>query len=327
MKSIWHSQKLFNRVWWRKISTRKTISARKNLTADIQTIFYTDDPLHYESYKIDYDSKFRKSLCIENATLNPKTGVVWVNNRLLVESTVWDARDLKKWEPNPKVFHSLRGEFKSLPDNSYFHFLIEDLPRYIEIHRWNPASKTISGSRSRYVTDTLDFLTPSNYLILSSPVRLEKLFLSEKINGKLFSRHDLKLLTDTFSQLLTKTKQEKIFISRRDSVGEKYNSRGLRHKDQVEYIFKQLQFRIVFMEDLSVLEQIKLASNSAVIAGFHGAGLSNIIWASEGSTIVEITNSRMTNHFRYISEICAHKYFRFSVQDSLSDLIRSLDKI
>lgn len=327
MSSIWRSQRLMNRIWWRELTTRKTISARKNFTTEIHTLFYTDDPLNHESYKIDYESNFRKSLCVKNAKLNPKTGVVWVNDRLLVESSVWDVKDLKKWEPNPKIFQSLSGEFKSLPDNSYFHFLIEDLPRYIEIHRWNQTSKTISGSRSRYVIDTLDFLTPSNYLVLSSPVRLEKLFVSEKINGKLFSRHDLSLLSDTFSQLLTKTEEKKIFISRRDSIGEKYNSRGLRYKDQVEYIFKQYQFQIVFMEDLSFLEQIKLASSSSVIAGFHGAGLSNIIWAAEGSTVIEVTNSRMTHHFKYISEICAHKYLRFSVQNSLSDLVSSLDKI
>ena len=326
-KLLWFAQRIMIRIYWNKLLTNKTVSARKNKPQDITTMSFTDDPLNYDSYKSDIDSNFRKIVRVQNVKLNPNTGVVWLRNKILAESSVWDIKDLVKWEPNPLIFTTLSGSYKSLPDNGYFHFLIEDLPRYIEVHKYDNASKTISGAKSPYVISALNFLSPQNYISLTEPVRVENLILSEKINGKLFSESDLDLLNNSFSSLLAHSNNNRIFISRKDSTGEKYDSRGLQYRHQIESIFKKFEFQIIFMENLSFNDQIKLAKSASIIAGFHGAGLANIVWAMKGSTVIEITGSRVTNHFKYISDLCGHKYMSFSIPTSFSSLEKFLKGI
>lgn len=323
-KLLWFVQRLIVRIYWNKLLTKKTVSTRKNKTECITTLSFTDDPLNYDSYKTDIDSNFRKIVRVQNVKLNPNTGVVWLRNKILTESSVWDIKDLVKWEPNPLIFTTLSGSYKSLPDNGYFHFLIEDLPRYIEVHKYDNSSKTILGTKSPYVISALNFLSPQNYISLSEPVRVENLILSEKINGKLFSESDLDLLNNSFSSLLAHSNNNRIFISRNDPMGQKYDSRGLQYRQQIESIFKKFEFQIIFMENLSFIEQIKLAKSASIIAGFHGAGLANIVWAIKGSTVIEITGSRVTNHFHYISDLCGHKYMRFSIPTAFSSLEKFL---
>jgi len=324
---VWILQKLFIRIRWTKLLIRQSTSTRISEFSGVHTIFLTEDPLPYLSYKTNDTNAFRKVVCVQNAKLNPKTGVVWRDNQLLIESSVWDVKDLKKWEPNPKIYIRLRGTFKSLPDNGYFHFLIEDLPRFIEVHQWDRLSKTILGSKSLYLKDAIEFLDPTNYLLISGPARVDKLYLSEKITGKLFSDNDLALLRSPFSTLLNESGGRKIFISRRDSGGDKFSSRGVFFKQDIEDLFMNFQFEILYMEDLNLLDQVRISSSCSIIAGFHGAGLANIVWAKKGCKVIEITNNRITNHFKYISNICGHTYMRFSVEQPFSELKGLLESV
>ena len=75
----------------------------------------------------------------------------------------------------------------------------------------------------------------------------------------------------------------RIFISRNKAA-----IRKLANEDEIWPLFEAAGFERVFMEDLSFEEQIELMSQTQVLAGPHGAGLTNMMFCPAGSTVLEI---------------------------------------
>lgn len=93
--------------------------------------------------------------------------------------------------------------------------------------------------------------------------------------------------------------RKKIFISR-----SKAPSRDIKNGKEVEKKFAEAGYEIVLCEDLSVKKQISLFSSASVIAGAHGAGFTNMIWAPEGCKIIEVFDM---NHMNYCYASMASK--------------------
>ncbi|NVD44746.1 glycosyltransferase family 61 protein [Qipengyuania atrilutea] len=75
----------------------------------------------------------------------------------------------------------------------------------------------------------------------------------------------------------------RIFISRKKAA-----IRKLANEDEIWPLFEEAGFERVFMEDLGFEEQIELMSQTQILAGPHGAGLTNMMFCPAGSTVLEI---------------------------------------
>lgn len=325
-KIFWFLQKILVRSPIRIFPSQFKFSARISQSDSINVEQISQEALRLNHYKIAKSSDFRRILKITRPALNPKTGLLWLDKKIVVESTLWNYEDLRNLEPCPIFPRKIDGEFLSLPDNSFFHFLIEDLPRYLQARSLKQESKTIVGSRSKYILEMLNTFAGDSYLVAGYAIMPEIVYISEKISGELFSSFDLDILRQNFNQYLIKSERQNIFISRKDISGTKYVTRGVNLKNSIEEIFINKGFKIVYFEKMSLFEQISLSHNANVIAGFHGAGLANIIWASPGTRIIEITGNRVTRHFEHISKICSLNYSLYSVQYPLLDLDRLIDE-
>jgi capsular polysaccharide biosynthesis protein len=71
--------------------------------------------------------------------------------------------------------------------------------------------------------------------------------------------------------------------------------RRLANEDEVWPLFERHAFERVFMEDLPFEEQVRLMQETAVLAAPHGAGLTNMIFCTEGTRIVEIADLGFPN--------------------------------
>lgn len=78
-------------------------------------------------------------------------------------------------------------------------------------------------------------------------------------------------------------RSEKLFISRQAGA-----TRPIANLQAVEQLFRRMGFDVHLMEKLSPLEQLELMRGRSHIAGFHGAGLSNIISADQDTKILEL---------------------------------------
>lgn len=322
---LWNLQKVLHRFFYNIFKGPISFDARSRNSKLIAPLVNTKEFVGLANYKNTKGAEYRRILKIKNSILNPKTGVIWLNREMLEQSSCWDTRKLEKWEPRPYLAKNIYGVYTFLPDNGYFHFLIEDLPRFIESIQVIKNSVTLIGSNSNYVIKSLDVLNQSKFEIKKSPAKVECLILSEKINGRLFSKKDLHLLRTSFSSYIYPSINDSIFISRKDLSGKKFESRGIEKRNEIENIFKNYGFKVIYLEDLSFLDQITTISRAKNIAGFHGAGLSNIVWA-EDANVIEITKNRKTQHFEHISKICKHRYDMFSTNLSVKYLHQKIIK-
>jgi capsular polysaccharide biosynthesis protein len=91
----------------------------------------------------------------------------------------------------------------------------------------------------------------------------------------------------------------RIYVSRRDTP-----KRRLVNEEELFSELRKLGFSRIVPGEMSVPEQITAFANASVIVGPHGAGLTNLIFAPPGSTIVEICSKRIAHmpEFRFIAE-------------------------
>lgn len=77
--------------------------------------------------------------------------------------------------------------------------------------------------------------------------------------------------------------RELIYISRAQARG-----RQIINETEVSNFLSQLGFQTVFLEKMSVLEQVALFANAKVIISPHGSSLTNLVFCNPGATVVEL---------------------------------------
>ena len=80
-----------------------------------------------------------------------------------------------------------------------------------------------------------------------------------------------------------KKTQERIYVSRKLAV-----KRHLTNEDDFLGVLEKHEFRKVYLEQMSIREQVELFSSASHVLGPHGAGLTNVIFAPFDVKILEI---------------------------------------
>lgn len=86
------------------------------------------------------------------------------------------------------------------------------------------------------------------------------------------------------------TPKRRIYVSRARA-----SRRRLLNEEEVWPLFEGKGFERVFMEDLPFEQQVTLMQETAVLAAPHGAGLTNMLFCSEGARVVEIADLSFPN--------------------------------
>ncbi|MFT5760205.1 MAG: hypothetical protein ACI9LM_004989 [Alteromonadaceae bacterium] len=99
---------------------------------------------------------------------------------------------------------------------------------------------------------------------------------------------------------------KKVFISR--SLNDR---RKIVNESELLPVLIQHGFQIVTMESLDFEAQVNLLMHADVVASIHGAGLTNMLWMPEGSTVLEIRKADDAHNNCYFSLASAlnHKYY------------------
>ena len=99
--------------------------------------------------------------------------------------------------------------------------------------------------------------------------------------------------------------RKRIFITR--SVGK----RGIVNEDEVNAILKKYHFINISFDNLPMEEQMNIIYNAEIVAGVHGAGLSNLVFSSQHTKccIEIIPKSHVTPAFWFLSSSLGLSYF------------------
>jgi len=97
----------------------------------------------------------------------------------------------------------------------------------------------------------------------------------------------------------------KLWVSRR-----KADHRRIANEEKLYPILKKYGFEIVLAEDLSFYRQIEVFTGASVIAGMHGAGLTNMVFMPPDSAVIEVRQAgdRQNNCYFSLADALRHRY-------------------
>jgi hypothetical protein len=193
------------------------------------------------------------------------------------------------WVPSPEI---LPGAWTSLAScwadgTNYYHWLFDGLTRLMVREHLPETTRILIPSRIKpFASETLemlglgDFTTP----LSGRPLRPERFyFCSPTAMTGAWNPVGCDWLRQAFSDYRGPSRSgPPVFFTRRGV------SRVPAESKEIESMFQEYGFEVVECAELTVREQIKRSSEASAIAGFHGAAMSNLVWAHPGTPVLEI---------------------------------------
>lgn len=211
-----------------------------------------------------------------------------------------------------------------MPTPEYFyHFLIDDLASLLRVLEENPEYKPMFfGPIPKYVEEVLELLGISYEISSQSVITIRDLKVPKKklqymleFQASIQSRIKKELLLDTKSP-------SKIYIGRRNLAR---NDEIL--EDKLRALLVPNGFVEVFPDELSFLEQARLFANAEAVIALHGGALSNIVFCSRSTKIIEIFNHEYRTYpFGRISEELGFEYVALE-SSNLEEMTNQLSRV
>jgi len=233
------------------------------------------------------------------------------SGQIIKESSSWPGdRLLYAWpSPHRQQISKFTTYSDSLfmPSYGFYHWLIEDLPTFIQCVSYFPARPVLVNKNApKYVHDFLESIP-------NGIEYTEKFFVAKNLASVTRGddvgwplKSDIDVLLEFFNAERGSVEGRKLYISRKNS------SRSPANENKVEEILKGRGFEIVQSECLHLREAINLISTADVLMGPHGAGLSGQVWMKSGSRCIDLAaSSYWTEDIYRLSSILSHKYIPF----------------
>jgi len=101
-----------------------------------------------------------------------------------------------------------------------------------------------------------------------------------------------------------------IYVTRKDAL-----TRRLLNEDRVLDILEKYGFESVELTGISIIEQAKIFASAKIIVSPHGAGLTNIVFCSKNSYVIEFMPDSYTNLcFQRLSGLLTLRYYALSAK-------------
>jgi hypothetical protein len=253
------------------------------------------------------DSK--KVFRIRNVTLNSASGYLFDSRGLLIaDFSSWSLPHmlLDRW-PNRGSARQIHwsGDVVFLGTQGYYHWLIEDLPAFLQAMDEAPNARVLVRRRSPgYVLDALKIAGIASQ---DAPIsaRLETFVFASRSVALQPSPIDVARLRKfkEHVQFTGAQSPRRLYVSRRAAGRTPIN------ESAVESLLLNYGFEILESESVSLAEQIRMFANAEIVVGTHGAGLANVVWCSEGSShLVEITREHFPKCFAELARVASVSY-------------------
>jgi capsular polysaccharide biosynthesis protein len=223
--------------------------------------------------------------------------------------------------------------------HNYYHWLLEVVPRVMVMRSAGlTADWYIIESQSRYQRRVLELLgIPSERLI--QPHYALNVQADMLIRPSHPGLDAWKGLANAIGQGLPKSERiaagqssRRIYISRKEAA-----HRKVANEAELQAMLESHGFETHSFETLDFARQVSLISSADYIVAVHGAALANLIFAREGTRVIEIcpVNRYNTDCFPRISHKCGHKHvtvlagstrFRQELNVNLADMALALER-
>jgi capsular polysaccharide biosynthesis protein len=193
----------------------------------------------------------------------------------------------------PRVTDSLVSLVSSC--HSYFwHWMMDSLPKVIlaEESGFSGIYLVPSESRAPWVAESMELLGIPSHRVHhqdGSDIHACTLFIPTFYCGynALHNSKIIQIMRERMRGAVTgaaPNEKRRVLIGRRSSA----KVRRLMNQEEIVESLGSLGFRAVYLEDLSLKQQIALARSAETLIGSHGSGLTHALFMDEGSLVVEL---------------------------------------
>jgi tetratricopeptide (TPR) repeat protein/capsular polysaccharide biosynthesis protein len=192
-----------------------------------------------------------------------------------------------------------------LSGHNYFHWMVDILPRIELLQRSGVDLASIdwfwiNTPQAQFQQETLQILgiPPEKVLASDQHPHIQAHFIVPAFPGYLgwLEPWALTFLRQTFLPTAATTpRYERIYISR-----SKAHHRRLLNESAILNYLEPLGFVAVNLEAMSFAEQIALFAHAKVIVAPHGGGLTNTIFCTPGTCVIELFAPRYIRHYYWV---------------------------
>lgn len=249
---------------------------------------------------------FRQLRVVPDSLVLTAHGRIWLHNwkGLLQIRLRFRKKRLPAGKPYVRVHTSYRG---------YYHWLLESVPKLLEAQRTIPNFTLLlpASYTDAFYTDTLRLLqlTAVERLQPQTMYRVPELALpllpEAQGNYSAQTMREVKAVFLTAAGVEAPAPPTRLYISRR-----KAPRRKVLNEAEVEQLLGSYGFQCVCFEDFAFEDQVRLCASANVLVSMHGAGLANMIFMPERSTVVEFRkfDEGQNYFFTQLGETLGYQY-------------------
>ena len=222
----------------------------------------------------------------------------------------------------PKKISGNVGVLSAPGGNTYFHWMVDVLPRLHLLRKWEKAGRKIdkfivNGTSKSFQKQTLEKLGISENQLIDGTAHPH--LMADNLIVPSFPRHNTCLIAAWVFQYIRDE-----FINKQaldDQVNSPYvyisrsraDRRQILNETDLLDALKPYGFQPFFLEELSFSEQVSLFATAKCIVAPHGAGLTNLIFSSPGTKVVEIysPNYVSVSYWNICSQLGLDYYYLF----------------
>lgn len=195
--------------------------------------------------------------------------------------------------------------------SNYYHWIVDYLPRLLLCMKLFPVKEyklLINSHPMSFQIETLTMLGIDSaslvYLDNDKNYQIQDLIFPGLLASTTLPHPMIKQLFSAAFPLKIKLRNRRVYFARDDAA-----SRRFINEVELQYLLKKYDFEIVVPGRLSVREQIEISSAADVLLAAHGAALANIVFCSEGASIVEIfTLEHKVTSMQLLASSCRLKH-------------------
>ncbi len=204
--------------------------------------------------------------------------------------------------------------------NRYFHALINTVPSLIWYRRLDLSCPIVLPALPCLLQPALSAVIECAFSALDIPI--DRLLGAEQAGSRLFRlgilacSGDISDMTAHFYRsnvipwFIDKARGHATFANHFLYVSRRAQPRRrIANEAEIARVFERYGFLIVEPERLSFFDQIELFRGARVIAGVHGAGLVNMLFAEQGCLVIELVpQTPLRETFPSLASACGHSY-------------------
>lgn len=321
-----------------KVLVTKSYISTRNKPINLEQ---KDDPLFSE----EYSKKIDETYYIEYTNLHLHENFLYKNLFFAINPKYFKM-DTSNWNLIKIIIKRLRYVIKNLKKDivlsngswviddksfNYFHWMTDVLSRIEMLNKSTiekyPILLPNKFKNLEFVIQTLDLLELPHY------------FFDEKTNYKIkniivtthaapagnFNQNQIKKISDKLKLKANigspKNLSRKIWLSRSHQ-----NRRLIKNENEIVNFLLKHEYEVIYPEELSIIQQIKIFNNAKTIISAHGAALTNLMFANENTKILEIRifSDSVRNAFFTLASEFNLRYYYFLADANSEDLVEDL---